>query len=169
LQTWYKHSGDRQPRPSRLDLQKVTKEYKTLYKSNPPSNDELDIWITPISVNDEITNDEIALAVRRLKNGKAPGQSGLRAEHLKTLLNKAEKKEATSDDQLGWEPRQDTDLTITSEVWCGQTNSAAINQLLEITHSRCATTRLPRWPIPIRTRNDAGAGISYPRRSLISL
>ena len=43
-------------------------------------------------INDEIpTEDEIARAVRGLKNGKAAGPSGLKAEHLKTWLKAAER------------------------------------------------------------------------------
>jgi hypothetical protein len=104
LQTWYKHTGDRPPRPTRLDLRKITNEYKELYRANPTFDDLLDIHLTPFLINDGIPdNHEIATAVRKLRNGKAPGPTGLRAEHLKTLLQRAENSDATPEDCLGWE------------------------------------------------------------------
>jgi hypothetical protein len=87
LQSWYKHAGDRPPRPTRLDIRKVTNEYKELYQRNPPIEDPIDAHVAPFSINDDIPdNSEIATAIRQLKNGKAPGPSGLRAERLKNLL-----------------------------------------------------------------------------------
>jgi hypothetical protein len=62
------------------------------------------IDITPFDINDDVpTNNEIATAVRNLRNGKAPGPSGLRAEYLKTLLHQAEKDNATDNKCRGWE------------------------------------------------------------------
>jgi hypothetical protein len=49
------------------------------------------------------TEAEVATAVQCLKTGKAPGQSRIQAEHLKTLLQAATKDECTPEDWKGWE------------------------------------------------------------------
>jgi hypothetical protein len=80
---WYKHTGDRPPCLTQLDLQRVTNEYKLLYQATLPPGDPLNTYITPCQINDELPNEsEIAAAVRKLKNVKAPGHSGIRAEHI---------------------------------------------------------------------------------------
>jgi hypothetical protein len=82
----------------------VTDEYKELYRRNPPIEDPIGIHIAPFSISDDIPdNYEIATAIRQLKNGRAPGPSGLRAEHLKILLQRAEKDNAIPEDRIGWE------------------------------------------------------------------
>jgi hypothetical protein len=43
------------------------------------------------------------MAVRNLRNGKAPGHSGLRAGHLKTLLHQAERDNAAPENRKGRE------------------------------------------------------------------
>jgi hypothetical protein len=82
----------------------VTNEYKSLYRAILPPGNLIDINTAPHPINDELPeNNEIAAAVCRLKNGKAPGPSGMRAEHLKGLLHRAEKKNATNGDRQGWD------------------------------------------------------------------
>jgi hypothetical protein len=55
--------------------------------------------VSSFNVNDEIpTEAEVATAVQCLKTGKAPGQSRIQAEHLKTLLQAATKDECTPED-----------------------------------------------------------------------
>jgi hypothetical protein len=104
VQKWYKHAGDRPPRPTRLDLQIVTDYYKELYRTTPLTNEPLNVQLPPYTVNDDIPNHhEVATAVRGLRNGKTPGTSGLRAEHLKELLRQAERDDATPAETQGWE------------------------------------------------------------------
>ena len=69
--------------PSQEDLQKVTNNYIKLYsKSLPP--DWLPILVAPFDIDDVVPEpDEIAEAILGLKNGKSPGPSKVRAEHLK--------------------------------------------------------------------------------------
>jgi hypothetical protein len=68
--------GDWPPWPTHLDLWKVTKEYKELYKTNPILDDPIDTHLTPFTIDDEIPdNYEIAKAVRKLRNSKAPAQA----------------------------------------------------------------------------------------------
>jgi hypothetical protein len=43
------------------------------------------------------------MAVRKLKNGKAPGHSGLRAEHIKELLRQSQRENVNEEDRIGWD------------------------------------------------------------------
>jgi hypothetical protein len=87
-----------------MDLRKLTNEYKDLYCATLPTGNLIQTHITQCTINDELPDEtEIADAVRKLKNGKAPGHSGIRAEHLKQLLNQAKRENATEEDRLGWE------------------------------------------------------------------
>jgi hypothetical protein len=81
----------------------VTTKYKDLYKATTTPGEPINLDRTPHAINDDIpTESEISQAVCRLKNGKTPGHSGVRAEHLKTLLSKAKKENTTNADHLGW-------------------------------------------------------------------
>jgi hypothetical protein len=54
----------------------------------PPPGDPINIHTEQCEINDKIPDEtEIADAVRKLKNGKAPGHSGMRAEHPRALLH----------------------------------------------------------------------------------
>jgi hypothetical protein len=78
---------------------------RNYYTEDPPSEEPIDVHVAPFSINDDSPdNSEIATAIRQLKNGKAPCPSGLLcAEHLKNLLQRAEKDDATPEDRSGWE------------------------------------------------------------------
>jgi exonuclease III len=94
LRKWYKHHGDRPPKPSRQDLQTVTTEFAALYTKEPTPGDEIPTIVAPFNIDDSIpSKEEIEQAVSRLRNDRAPGPTGMRAEHLKTWL-----REATTDD-----------------------------------------------------------------------
>jgi hypothetical protein len=106
LQRWYKHSGDRPPCPTWTDLRDTSNEFKTLYKATQSPGNPITTHVdSQFTVNDTLpTENEIANAVRNLKNGKAPGHSGIHAEHLKELLKQATREqEATDDERNGWE------------------------------------------------------------------
>jgi hypothetical protein len=67
VQKWYKHAGDCPPRPTRLDLQIVTDDYKELYRATPLTNQPLNVQLPPYTVDNDIPNHhEIATAVRGL-------------------------------------------------------------------------------------------------------
>jgi hypothetical protein len=71
-----------------LDLKQITNEYKNLYQATQPPREPIPIHIEACAISDEIPDEnEIADAVRNLKNGKAPGHSGMQVEHLKALLH----------------------------------------------------------------------------------
>ena len=75
--------------PSREDLTKVTNDRIKLYsKSLPP--DRLPILVAPFDIDDVVPEpDKIADAIKGLRNGKSPGPSKIRAEHLKEWVEEA--------------------------------------------------------------------------------
>jgi len=92
LQAWYKHHGDRPPKPSRTDLQTLTTQFRDLYtKETPcPPGAPIPVHIAPYPIDDSIPDEaEIERTVRRLKNYKATGPSGLPNEQLKAFLRAA--------------------------------------------------------------------------------
>ena len=93
VRSWYQTASTRPPPPSREDLTKVTNDRISLYtKDLPPES--LPILVAPFDIDDVVPEvDEIAEAVRRLRNGKAPGPSKVRAEKLKEWLLEATRQE----------------------------------------------------------------------------
>ena len=80
---------DRPLLPLREDLSKVTNDRIKLYsKSLPP--DRIPILVAPFDIDDVVPEpDEIAEAIPGLRNGKSPGPSKIRAEHLKEWVEEA--------------------------------------------------------------------------------
>jgi hypothetical protein len=100
VRSWYQTASTRPPPPSREDLTKVTNDRISLYtKELPPES--LPILVAPYDIDDVVPEvDEIAEAVRRLRNGKAPGPSKVRAEKLKEWLLEATRQE--NPDRENW-------------------------------------------------------------------
>eukprot|EP00978_Attheya_sp_CCMP212_P034080 scaffold141091_cov56-Attheya_sp.AAC.1 len=93
LKGWYRKAGDRAPPPSRDTLEKVTAtERIALYRKEAPPGESIPILVEPVAVSDEIPEmEDIAeAAVRKLRNNRSGGPSGIRGEHLKGWLTKAE-------------------------------------------------------------------------------
>lgn len=104
LQAWYRHTGNRPPKPARQDFRKVERTYGKLYQRSTSPGEPIPVHVTPFNCNDSVPEEaEIAAAVRKLKSGKTPGQSGIRAEHLKQMLASATKEKCTPEDRKGWE------------------------------------------------------------------
>ena len=75
LQSWYHHSEDRPPRPSRTDLETITNKFRDHYTEVEPPGEDIPVHVEPSPVNDEIpTEEEIIAAVSHLHNNKATGQ-----------------------------------------------------------------------------------------------
>ena len=92
VRAWYRAATDRPSRPSRTDLQKVTDDRIELYTQEDPPEDPIPVLVAPYDVDDDVpTEDEIATAVKRLRNGKASGPSKIRAEQLKAWLEAAQR------------------------------------------------------------------------------
>ena len=89
IRRWF-FKGENQPlSPSREDLRKVTNDCIKLYlKDLPP--ERILILVALFDIDDVVPEpSEIAEAVPQLKNGKAPGPSKVRAEHLKEWVEEA--------------------------------------------------------------------------------
>ena len=93
---WYRTVTGRTPPPAREDMEATADAYEQLYTAEPPPGDPIPSPPTPSSpVRDEVPSEgEIVAAIRRLKNGKAPGATGLRAEDLKRFVAEHESAES---------------------------------------------------------------------------
>jgi hypothetical protein len=91
LKRWYRNVTEKPLTPTREDLAKVSDDFELLFTRRPPPGAELPIHVTPFPIPDNIPDeDEIGGAIMRLKNGKSPGATGMRAEDLKRWYTKRE-------------------------------------------------------------------------------
>jgi hypothetical protein len=91
---WYKHADGKGSKPSCDCLDKLEAEYTSLYRRGNPLGDPVPVLVAPFDVDDGVPMEgEIADTVQRMRNGKAPGPSGLRVEHLKEWLVLSERKQ----------------------------------------------------------------------------
>ena len=91
VRAWYTQAAGHPLKPSRKDLETVTDERIELYTREDPTEDPIPVLAGSCDIDDDVpTEQEIAQAVRRLRNGKAAGPSKIRAEKLKEWLQEAE-------------------------------------------------------------------------------
>lgn len=84
LKSWYRAATGRIPSPTYADLRSVEQQFTNLYAARQPPGDPIPTYVDPFPISDEIPDEEeIVAALKRLRNGKASGGSGLRAEDLK--------------------------------------------------------------------------------------
>jgi len=70
---WLKHRGDKAFRPSFEDMTRLTDEMEDMHKRVDPQEEPIPTLIAPYEIDDSVpTEDEITLAVKRLKSGKSP-------------------------------------------------------------------------------------------------
>jgi len=73
--------------PSFEDMAKLTDEMEDMHKRVDPQEEPIPTLIAPYEIDDSVpTEDEITLAVKRLKSGKSPGATKMTAAHLKKWL-----------------------------------------------------------------------------------
>ena len=91
MKVFYREASDRPPKPSRIELGKVTAEYAALYtRQEDLPAETIPVLVAPVDIPDHPpTDDEIAFAVRGLRTRRAPGPSGMSADHLKAWLELA--------------------------------------------------------------------------------
>ena len=90
LKGWYSAVEERAPKPCYLSMQKQTNERVALYGKVDPPGEPIPINIDPFTINDAIpTEPEIRSVVKGLRNGRAGGVSGIKAEHMKQWLHDA--------------------------------------------------------------------------------
>ena len=81
---WYAAAGDRPPKPCHETMVKQTDDRVELYERVPPPGEPIRINVEPKEVEDAYPgNVELRDAVRGLRNGRAGGTSGIRAETIK--------------------------------------------------------------------------------------
>jgi hypothetical protein len=87
LKRWYPSATDQPPKPCHLTMNRLTEERTALYARVPTPGGRFPIVVNPFLVWDKLpTDSKIRDSVRRLRNGRAAGAGGMRAEHLKEWL-----------------------------------------------------------------------------------
>jgi len=83
VKVWYRHYAKATP-PTPMDLQRIGKEYRTLYTRQPTPPGESIRGMVTYPVADKVPDEaEIIIALRSLRSGRAPGPSGMTVEDLK--------------------------------------------------------------------------------------
>ena len=83
LQGWYRDAEDRPPKPCHNTMDAQTIEREKLYAKVEPPGEPIPINVEPFAINDATpTEAEIRAVVKGLKNGRAGGVSGIKAEHI---------------------------------------------------------------------------------------
>jgi hypothetical protein len=88
LKRWYWAVEDRPPPACPETMVKQMAKHVELYTSAPPMGTSLPFNLPYFKIPDGVpTNEEIRAVVLGLKNGRAAGATGMRAEHVKTWLS----------------------------------------------------------------------------------
>ena len=94
LKGWYKAAVDRDLPPTQVTLERITAERVAMYSYVPPLGENTPISVKPLPVDDSVPEeDEVEWAVKRLRNNRCWGASGMGAEDLKRWLDTARKAE----------------------------------------------------------------------------
>jgi len=89
---WYKEATFRASRPSPLDLQEISTLFSQRYAADGVDREDFPTHVPQFDIDDSPpTEDEIIQAVGRLRNRKAKGHFGTRAEHVKAWLSAAQR------------------------------------------------------------------------------
>ena len=95
LKGWYRTAEDRAPKACPESLASQTAERVDLYAARPPPGENVPLNVTPIPVPDDPPSDqEIRGVVSQLRNGRAVGATGMKAEHIKGWLRSVKREEA---------------------------------------------------------------------------
>ncbi len=91
----YRSAEDQAPKPCPETLAKQTEERIQLYTAAPPPGWAMRFIVDPSDVPDAAPMDsELRAVVGNLRNGRAAGVTGMKAEHLKEWLADMKHKEA---------------------------------------------------------------------------
>ena len=83
IQGWYRDRGPLQSKPLFEDLQRLSLEYESLYARRPLVGRPLLVEVDPYVISDEIpSEDEIRVALHRLRKRRAAGPSRMKVESL---------------------------------------------------------------------------------------
>jgi len=73
-----------------IDMAKLTDGMEDMHQRVGPQEEPIPTLIAPYEIDDSVpTEDEITLAVKRLKSGKSPGATKMTAAHLKKWYRQA--------------------------------------------------------------------------------
>ncbi len=87
LKGWYRLAEDRAPKPCQETLATQTQERIDFFAARNPPGEMLLFHVDPAPVPDAApTDSELRMVVGRLRNGRAAGATGMKAEHLKEWL-----------------------------------------------------------------------------------
>jgi hypothetical protein len=76
-------------------LREIEQEYTALYKAADPPGNPLPVHYAPVPISDDIpSEEEILVAVRKLKPRKAPGPSSLQNDDIKKWAREREEEPA---------------------------------------------------------------------------
>ena len=80
----YQAKVDHAMPPARVTLYQIMSEQVDIYRYIPPQGQNIPISVEPFPVDNSVpTEDEIKWAVKRIRNHRSWGASGMRAEHIK--------------------------------------------------------------------------------------
>ena len=83
IQGWHRDQGPLQSKPLFEDLQRLSLEYESLYARHPLVGHPLLVEVDPYVISDEIpSEDEIRVALHRLRKRRAAGPSRMKVESL---------------------------------------------------------------------------------------
>jgi len=89
VKVWYRHQA-RTPPPTPADLRTIGNDYRQLYSRQDPLGKPIRGLVT-FDIPDGIPDAaEIGMALKTLRNGQAPGTSGMKAEDLKRWASEQE-------------------------------------------------------------------------------
>ena len=87
IKGWYREAGPRPPKPSFAEIEAVRQEHEELHRRRETTEPPIPVHVLPAAVPDGApTDDEIQVAVRRMKTGKAAGPTGMTSEDLKEWM-----------------------------------------------------------------------------------
>jgi len=82
VKVWYRHNARAVP-PTPADLQAIDRDYRALYTEQTPPEEPVRGLVT-FNIPDETpAEDEIIMAMKTLRSGRAPGASGMSVEDIK--------------------------------------------------------------------------------------
>jgi len=104
LKGWYRSAEDRPPPACHDTMVKQTAERVDLYAKAPPLGPPLPNNFPFFAISDDLPSDsEVRKVVRGLKNGRAAGATGMKAEHLKGWLDAIQREEKAAEEDPGRE------------------------------------------------------------------
>ena len=84
IKGWYKDVTDLPPKPTYHDEAKIRREFEALFSRVEPEGEPIPLHYEGDPINDgPPTEVEVVQALKRLRFGKSPGVSGIRAEDLR--------------------------------------------------------------------------------------